>query len=196
MQLRLISVILSCKLFFIIATVVQIPTFSFRSGLIISLFLLYSCTDKSFDHLPTTELTAHNNHGDDLMQDSIKIEKGLFYRKLNENGYEDIYGHRKFVFPEKRMDKPFEIILISCRKEDERQMLVTTIHPTYHSIVDIMAFNPADLKIVSIGQSRQMPSFIDIKFTEKNNHANGPDTTLMQINPQGGIEEMQLCCDF
>ena len=164
--------------------------------LIFVLIMLGSCADKTFDYLPTTILNTGNSSSKNLMSDSVKIDAGLFYRKLSENGYSDIYGFRKLVLPEKALDKPFEIILLSCRKDDARQMLVTTIHPKYHSIIDVMAFDPGILRIESIAPSHQMPSFIDIKLTEKIQTSSAVDTTLMQINPKGGIEEMQLCCDF
>ena len=156
---------------------------------------IFSCQDKSFEHLPIIELSRQ--HDAELGKlDSIRIEQGLFFRKLKENGFSDIYGFCRLIMPENVMEKHFEIILIACDKEDDPQLLVVTIHPRYQSIVDIMAFDPGQLQIASIGMSNIMPSFTDIKLVERNPDSPPGDTSLMQISPQGHIDEIALCCDF
>jgi hypothetical protein len=159
-------------------------------------FLILACGDKSFENIPIFELGRESGAVVDFMKNPIKIEDGLFYRKLRENGFDSIYGFAKIVRAVNAREEDFDIILLSCLKEEVHQTLVVTIHPTYQSIIDIMAFDPEKLEIFSIDHSKTMPSFIDILLLDQASKSLRVDTSVIQITQRGAIEEIALCCDF
>lgn len=158
-------------------------------------YLLLSCGDQSFKQLPSLELGHFTDTKNHFMDDSVQIDEGLFFRKLRENGFDNIYGFAKIHLPVSKKENAFEIVMLSCSKDSVRQTLVVTIDPTYHSIIDIMAFDPAVLEIACIEPSKTMPSFIDIKLVDRIKISR-QDTSIMQITQTGAIEEIGLCCDF
>lgn len=159
--------------------------------------LIVSCSDTTFEEIPKMEILAQSLEPEVIFQDSIPITEGLFYRRLSENNYRNIYGHAHLQHPLQQIRRPeYELVILSCQKDEENLNLICSINPRYHSIIDVITYQPRNHKMLTLQQSSMASSFTDIKLLDITRLTARPDTLLIQANSEGMFTEIPLCCDF
>jgi hypothetical protein len=160
-------------------------------------FLIISCSDATFQEIPKMEILAQSLEPQLIFRDSIPITRGLFYRQLSENNYRNIFGHAHLQHPQQQMKRPeYELIILSCQKDEENLNLICSINPRYHSIIDVVSYQPRNHKMLTLQQSRMASSFTDIKLLDITRLTARRDTLLIQASSEGMLTEIPLCCDF
>lgn len=160
-------------------------------------FLIISCSDTTFQEIPKMDILVQSLEPGVIFRDSIPITNGLFYRQLSENNYRNIYGHAHLQHPLQQIKRPdYELIILSCQKDEENLNLICSINPRYQSIIDVVTYQPRNHKMLTLQQSSMASSFTDIKLLDITRLTARPDTLLIQANSEGIFTEIPLCCNF
>ena len=154
------------------------------------------CKDQTFIQLPTHVLKSGQRYQADILQDSILIEDGLFFRQLSERQYSDIYGHALLRLPAGESGQNYQIVILSCRKNADRIGLTCSVDPDYYSIIDVMTYDMDSHKLISMQTSSMSNQMMDMRLLDISRLTRRPDTLLIQADNTGILEEFPLCCDF
>ncbi len=113
---------------------------------------LTGCLDDSLQQLPVIEIAKPFQEQPFQYQDSVVINRGFLYRKLTEQGYDELHGLARFDFSKLGHGDLFDYdpLLLSCKKGGSTIRLLVTVHRSYKSILDILAIDPSAQEILQI----------------------------------------------
>ena len=153
--------------------------------LIIVCFFLVRCVDDSLTQLPEVNVERPNQEVPFRFTDSVNIDDGMLYRKLIEKGYEDVYGLAKFAFPNEAVTPSYDLLLISCSKEDKAWRFLVTVDRRFQSIQDITGIDPTQHEILQLYPVAESTGMTVDLVTRSSYAQDRYEMTRIEINEKG-----------
>ena len=160
-------------------------------ALFLSLFL-WQCVDESLSGIPIVAIERSYRELPFKFGEGVKIEEGLLFRKLKENGYEDLRGLAHFTFPLLPVENAFEyeLLLLSCQQGLDRIQLLVSVHKKYRSVLDVFALNPVEQEILQIYPDAETLSILEIDLIQKSEFATDVQQIFkLKVRAAGKIEQ-------
>ncbi len=153
--------------------------------LIMVCFFLVKCVDDSLTLLPEVLVEHPNREVPFRFTDSVAISDGMLYRKLIEKGYAGLSGLAKFAFPNEPVTPSYDLLLISCSKEDKAWRFLVTVDRRFQSIQDITGIDPTEHEILQLYLSPENTG-MTIDLVAKSDYAQDRyEMTRIVINEKG-----------
>ena len=155
-------------------------------------FFSLHCVDDSLSSVPIIAIERSYRELPFKFGAGVEIEEGLLYRKLKENGYEDLVGLAQFSFPKLPIENAFEynLLLLSCKQGLDQIQLLVTVHKKYKSVLDVFAINPAEQEILQIYPDAETLSILEIDLIPKSEFATDVQQIFkLKVSADGKIEQ-------
>lgn len=156
-----------------------------------------ACGDSTFENLPVYRIEENTRDVKAILDDSIAVDKGLFYRQISSKGYSEIFGHSLWKLSEDTgIKNEYELGILSSKQNHHATGIICSIDKRYQSIIDVITYDKSRYRIISIEASKLSDQMVDMKLLDISELTRRPDTLLVQSDPAGNLESFPLCCDF
>ncbi len=152
--------------------------------------MIGGCIDQSLQQLPIVAIERSYRELPFKFGEGVKIEEGLLYRKLKENGYEDLVGLAQFTFPKLPVDKTldYDLFLLACQQGLDKIQLLVTVHKKYNSVLDVFAINPLEQEVLQIYPDAETLSILEIDLIPKSAFASNVQQIFkLKVSMEGEI---------